>query len=132
MSRPNFGYILEKVFDNDSALYQCLLYYIMFRKGVYYNKVSGEYNNSYDDYINELNTLYGNDKSLFNFDLDVNGDESIMYNDFIKYDCTIGQVNFIDWLYTTGVLDHVYDIRVELIEELVEEGGKIFSQSFKH
>lgn len=122
MPYPNFGYILEKVFDTDSALYQCLVYYIMCRKGVYYNKVFCEYNNSYDDYIDELNTLYCNDKTLFNFDLDVKGNESIMYNDFIKYDCSIGQVNFIDWLFTTGVLEHVYDIRVELVEELVEEG----------
>ena len=122
MSSYNFGNMLEKVFDTDSALYQCLLYYIMFRKGVYYNKETCEYRNSYDDYSDELNTLYSGNKELFNFDIDIRGNESIIYNDFIKYDCTIGQVNFIEWLYKTGVLEHVYEIRVELLEELVEEG----------
>ena len=121
MTRTNFGNMLEKVFDTNSALYQSLLYYIMCRKGVYYNKVSGEYNNSYDDYCDEL-AFYEGDKNLFNFDIDIRGNESIMYDDYIMYDCTIGQVNFIDWLHTTGILEHVYGIRVELVEELIEEG----------
>ena len=121
MTRANFGNMLEKVFDTNSALYQSLLYYIMCRKGVYYNKVSGEYNNSYDDYCDEL-AFYEGDKNLFNFDIDIRGNESIMYDDYIMYDCTVGQVNFIDWLHTTGVLEHVYGIRVELVEELIEEG----------
>jgi len=99
--------ILDNLLDVNSLNRCYILYFIFKKRGIFYASVDSsealEAFNSYDEYIYWKN-IHGD--SNFNLDETLPFDVSIILNDK-EYTTNNAQINFISWLYYSGLYDYL-------------------------
>jgi hypothetical protein len=113
--------ILDNLLDINS-LNRCYIMYFIFKKhGIFYASVDDkepEAFNAYDEYLFWKN-IYGTED--FNLDETQNTDLFLSFNNNSKYETCKSHINFVSWIYYSGLYDYLLsnnDIKKYILDEM--------------
>jgi len=115
--------ILDNLLDINSINRCYILYFIFKKQGTFYASIDSravEAFNSYDEYIFWKN-IHGDDE--FNLDETLPHDLSIYINDK-EYTTNHAQINFISWVYYSGLYDYLMqnqEIKKDILDKMNEK-----------